>query len=149
MLATGGEGGGHLSKSQFSTWPDKQGVRAFIDRIRVGRGSGVGAVTCRNSTVISNSHLQLVIRGLTSSILVALGMVNLQFWGCTCSHFFAVNSPNCGSSNPGYSLVLIVNLSTWCFGIYKTAHRIWLRILSTTLEKELKVPDYVYIMFVI
>ena len=28
------------------------------------------------------------------------------------------------------------------FGIYKTAHRIWLRILSIALEKELKVLDY-------
>ena len=28
------------------------------------------------------------------------------------------------------------------FSIYKTAHRIRLRILSIALEKELKVPDY-------
>ena len=28
-----------------------------------------------------------------------------------------------------------------CFSIYKTAHRIWPRILSTALEKELKVLD--------
>ena len=97
-------GGGWWTFVQRLTLPhDKQRVRAFIDRVaRAGRG-----VTCRNSTVISNSHLQLVIRGLTSSILVALGMVNLQFWGCTCSHFFAVNSLNCGSSNPGYSLVIM------------------------------------------
>ena len=27
------------------------------------------------------------------------------------------------------------------FSIYKTAHRIWLRILSIALEKKLKVPD--------
>ena len=33
----------------------------------------------------------------------------------------------------------VVNFSTWGFGIYKTAHRTWLRILSTALEKELKV----------
>ena len=56
--------------------PDKQGVRAFIDKVCVW-----GGVTCRNSIVISNSHLQLVISGLTSIILVALGTVNLQFWG--------------------------------------------------------------------
>ena len=34
----------------------------------------------QNSTVISNSHLQLVISGLTSIILVVLGTVNLQLW---------------------------------------------------------------------
>ena len=28
------------------------------------------------------------------------------------------------------------------FSIYKTAHRIWLRILSIALERELKVLDY-------
>ena len=41
---------------------DKQGVRASIDRVE--------GVTCRNSIVISNRHLQLVISGLTSIILV-------------------------------------------------------------------------------
>ena len=38
------------------------------------------------------------------------------------------------------------NFSTWCFSIYKTAHRTWLRILSVlsvALEKELKILDYV------
>ena len=29
----------------------------------------------------------------------------------------------------------VVNFSTWYFGVYKTAHRIWLRILLTALEK--------------
>ena len=52
---------------------DKQGVRASIDRVE--------GVTCRNSIVISNRHLQLVISGLTSIILVFLGTVNLQFRG--------------------------------------------------------------------
>ena len=29
----------------------------------------------------------------------------------------------------------VVNFPTWYFGVYKTAHRIWLRILPTALEK--------------
>ena len=142
MLATGGEGGGHLSKSQFSTWPDKQGVRAFIDRIRVGRGSGVGAVTCRNSTVISNSHLQLVISGLTSIILVLLGTVNLQFWGALVPISVHQFSELWQLKSWVQSVHHVLNFSTWDFSIYKTAHRIWLRILSTALEKELIVLDY-------
>ena len=36
----------------------------------------------------------------------------------------------------------VVNFSTWGFSIYKTAHRIGLRILSMALEKELKVLEY-------
>ena len=36
----------------------------------------------------------------------------------------------------------VVNFSNWGFSIYKTAHRICLRILSITLEKELKFLDY-------
>ena len=36
----------------------------------------------------------------------------------------------------------IVNFYTWCFSIDKTAHRIWLKILSIALEKEIKVLDY-------
>ena len=141
MLATGGEGGGHLSKSQFSTWPDKQGVRAFIDRIRVGRGSGVGAVTCRNSTVISNSHLQLVISGLTSIILVLLGTVNLQFWGALVPISVHQFSELWQLKSWVQSVHHVLNFSTWDFSIYKTAHRIWLRILSLALEKELNVLD--------
>ena len=52
---------------------DKQGVRASIDRVE--------GVTCRNSTVISNRRLQLVISGLTSIILVVLATAYLQFQG--------------------------------------------------------------------
>ena len=36
---------------------------------------------------------------------------------------------------------LVVNFSTWGFGAYKTAHRIWPRMSSTALEEELKVLD--------
>ena len=36
----------------------------------------------------------------------------------------------------------VPNFSTWGFSVYKTAHRIWLRILSVALEKELKVLNY-------
>ena len=36
----------------------------------------------------------------------------------------------------------VVNFSIWCFSIYKTAHRISLRIVSIALKKELKVLDY-------
>ena len=43
----------------------------------VYRQSDGGWVTCRNSTVSSNSHLQLVVSGPTSIILVVLGTVNL------------------------------------------------------------------------
>ena len=81
-----------------------------------------------------------VIRGLTRIILVVLQLLfssrvhlfpflcsqlselwQLMSWVQSCHH--KVNFP-------------------WCFGIYKTAHSIWLRILSVALEKELKVLDY-------
>ena len=77
-------GGGWWTFVQRLTLPhDKQRVRAFIDRVaRAGRG-----VTCRNSTVISNSHVQLVISGPTSIILVVLGIVKSSILGCTCFHF--------------------------------------------------------------
>ena len=70
-----GGGGGHLSKGQLPpTPPNKPEVTAFTDRVG-------GGVTCRNSTVSSNRHLQLVISGLTGVILAVTGTVNLQFWG--------------------------------------------------------------------
>ena len=40
----------------------------------------------------------------------------------------------------------VVNFSTWSFSIDKTAHRIWLRILSIALEKELKVLPWLCLM---
>ena len=61
MPETGGTVAGICPKADPP--PHNQGVRAFIDR--VGGGGG----TCRNSRVILNSHLQLVISGLTSIIL--------------------------------------------------------------------------------
>ena len=48
-----------------------------FDRQSVCRGE----ITCGNSTFISNSHLQLVISGLTSIIFIVVGRVNLQFQG--------------------------------------------------------------------
>ena len=39
-------------------------------------------------------------------------------------------------------MYLVTNFSSWCFGIYKTAHRTWLRMLSIALEKELEVLEY-------
>ena len=73
MPTTGGEGGRHLSKGRP---PPKVVGESFY---RWGWGDAWGEVTCRNSTVISNSQLQLVISGVTSIILVVLGTVNLQF----------------------------------------------------------------------
>ena len=43
----------------------------------------------------------------------------------------------------GHSLVIKqLTPAPWCFIIYKTGHRLWLRILSIALEKELKVLDF-------
>ena len=64
-------GGGWQARVQRPD--DKQGVRAFIDRV----GAGLRTETA----VISNSHLHLVVRGLTGSILVVLATVNLHFRG--------------------------------------------------------------------
>ena len=68
------EGRGWWTSVQRLTYPVPQ--QAVDESIYRQSGEG-GEVTCRNSTVISNSHLQLVISGLTSIILVVLGTVNL------------------------------------------------------------------------
>ena len=76
-----GEGGGHLSKGPLSA-PDKQGVRAFTDRV-AGAGVGRGGCVLQAETAQSSSTVifKLVIGGLTSIILNVLGTVNLQFQG--------------------------------------------------------------------
>ena len=103
-------------------------------------------VICRNSTVISNSHVQLVISGLTSIILVALGTVNLQFRGALVPISLQPVLRIVQLTSWVQSAHHIFNFSTWYFGIYKTAHRIWLRILSIALEKELNVLDSIIII---
>ena len=113
--------------------PNKQGVRAFIDRV-----IGVDYMQKQQSSMTVS--IKLVISGLTSVILIVLGTINLQFQG----PFVPISL---GSVFKLWQLTSwvqsghhVVNFSTWCFGIYKTSHRIWLRILSIALEKELTGP---------
>ena len=69
----GREGIRRLSKGQLPS-PNKQGVRAFIDRVsRVLR-----AETAQSSLTVL---FTLVVSHLTSIILVVLGTVSLRFWG--------------------------------------------------------------------
>ena len=134
-----GRGSGGRCPKAYSR-PDKQGMRAFIDIMG-------WEAPCRNSTVISN-HLRLVVSCLTCIILVVLGSGNFQFQYALVSIFF------CRQFSELWQLVSwvqsahhVVNFSTWHFSFYKTTHRIWLRILSIALEKELKVLDYAYCLY--
>ena len=104
----------------------------FIDR-----GWGGGSYMQKQQSALTVSS-RLAIGGLTSAILAVSSTVNLWFQSA-CSHCFEVISPNCGSLCRGYSLVIMRLISpTWGFSLCKTAHGIWLRILSIALEKELK-----------
>ena len=96
-----------------------------------------GGGTCRKSTVISNSHLQFGHQWSYQHHFECFMYSSSSVPGSICSHFFVVSSWNCSSSCPGWSGHHVVNFPIWGFSIYKTAHRIWLRILSTALEKEL------------
>ena len=62
-----------LYQLSYQESPDKQRVRAFIDR-----GRGLHAEIAWSSLTVV---FRLVIGGLTSIILVVLDMVNLQFLG--------------------------------------------------------------------
>ena len=83
--------------------------------------------------------LKRVFSGLISIILIVLSAVNLQFQ-MVCSHFLEASSQNCGSSchwlQSGHHGVNFFHW--WRFSLYKTVPRVWLRILSTASEKELK-----------
>ena len=74
----------------------KQGVRAFIDR--VGGGGRLYAEKAQASLTVI---FTFVISGLSSSILIVLDAVNLQLQG------FASSSYKCGTSCPGYSIVIM------------------------------------------
>ena len=67
----GGGGEGHICPKADSPQLATSGARVFIDRR--GLHSEIA--------FISNSHLQIGIDGLTSVILIVLGIVNVQFQG--------------------------------------------------------------------
>ena len=84
---------------------------------------------------------KLIIGGLTSIILVALGTDNLQFWKALVrtslqSVLRIVDAQVLGTVWSSCSPLLRL-----VFCVYKAAHRTQLRISSITLEKELKVLD--------
>ena len=132
--ATGEGEGRHLSKGWLPALATSE-ARAFINRRRELHAE----IAQLSVTVI----LKLAIHGLTSIILVVLGTVNLQFqdpfspflWGQFSELWQLLSWVLSGHH--------ALKFSTWCFSIYKTALRMWLRILSIAREKELKVFDYV------
>ena len=101
-----------------------------------GGGCGLHAETAQSSLTVI---FRLVISGLTSIIMMVLGTVNLQFKVdlFLCSQFLELWQLRFLFQSGHH----VVNFSIRGFSIYKTAHRIWLRILSIALEKELKVLD--------
>ena len=99
---------------------------------------------CSNNPVSSDSHLEIDhASDLISAILIVFSTVSLQFHGQFVP-IFEASSQNCGSLCHGFSLVImwLTFPPAWVFSIYKTAHRIWLRMLSTALEEEQKVLDF-------
>ena len=58
--------------------------------------------------------------------------------------YFHAFTHNCGSLQHGYSLIFMYSISPSDepFSVYKTAERIWLRILCIALEKEQNIFDY-------
>ena len=128
MLDAGNWGGGWTHVQRLTPPPSGQSVDKSFYRQRQG-------ITCRNRTVISDSHLELSCGGLTSTILTVLSTIDPQFQG-----WFV---PIC--LRPILRIVAVyVKATVWssCFSIYNIVHRMWLRILSIALEKELKVLKF-------
>ena len=93
---------------------------------------GGGGTICRNSTVSSNRHLEIGHGRSDQHHLDCFRYSWSSAPGLVCFHFFELNSQNCGSWHHSYSLVtmwLSFSLARG-FSIYKTGHRMWLRMLS-------------------
>ena len=91
------EGGRHLSKGRLPPPTNgNQWGESFY------RQSGGWGATCRNSTIISNSHLQTGHQHHLGCFRSSASSVP----GSSCPHFFGTNSQNSGRSCPGYSLIL-------------------------------------------
>ena len=127
----GGEGGVQRPTPRHPPPPTSKRVRAFIDSVR---RTALLAETAQSSLTVM---FKLVISGLTSIILAVF-----HLFPFICSQFSTLWQ----LMSRVQSGCQVVNFSPWCFGICKTAHRIWLRILSIALEKELIVLDYLCLM---
>ena len=100
--------------------------------------------TCRKITQTVLTVIFKLVISIVLVVLVVLGTVSLQFQGWLVSM----------SLRPVLGIVAAYDMGTvWSscsyplppgggFTIHKTAHRIWLWILSIALEKELNVLDY-------
>ena len=121
-----------LSKG-WLTPTDNQRARAFT-----GEGSGLHAETAQSALRVT---LKLFI-GLTNIILIILSIVNVHFQGqfvpiylnpmlrIVLVHVWHMTSL---SGHHAVNFLYLVGIS-----VSTTAHRIWLRILSIALEKDLK-----------
>ena len=111
---------------------DNQGARALI-----GGGRGLCAGTARAALTVT---LKLIFGALIRVILIVFSTVTFSA-GAVCSHLLEANSQACGGFCHSYSLIInffhLVGAS-----VSKTAHRTWLRILSTAFEEELKILDF-------
>ena len=128
MPATGQ--GRPLSKDQLPP-PPGQAVGKSFYRQREG-------AMVRNSIVSSDSHLQLGHLWSDQRHLGCFGYRYSSVPGSVFSHFFEANSQNCGSLCLHCLIIMKLTSPTWWGSQYKRAHRIWLRVLSTSLEKEIK-----------
>ena len=106
-------------------------------------GRGLHAETAQSVVTVI---FKLVIGGLLSIILVVFGTVNLQFQG----HFVPMSSRPVLGIVAAYVMAIVwfgrhvANFFStwWVFQYLQEAHRIWLRILSIALEKEIKILDF-------
>ena len=136
-----GESGRHLSKGWLPFSPTPLPQPKSRGESIYGQSQGAVGTACQNMA-ISNSCLQTGISDLTRIILT----VNLKFCDAPflCGQFLELLHLMFWEQ-PSHH---VGNFNTWCFGICKTAHMIWLRILSIALEKELKVLDYDQIIII-
>jgi len=111
-----------------------------ISGVIVG-GKPLHAETAQSALTV---FLKLVIGGLTSIVLIVFSTVTLQSY---CQFVPISLSPVLGTV-AAYVMATILLLHNYLlppgkgFSIYKTAHGLWLKILSIALEKELKVLDF-------
>ena len=127
--------GEHMSKDK----PLPSGIKWGETCYRLKEGA-----TCRNSTISSDSLLQIDYRWFDQHHLdcfryMLIFSSSISVFLFFFFFFFEASSQSCRSLCCGYILVIMqLTSSCWCSGIYKTAHRIRLR-LSIVLEKELKI----------
>ena len=118
-----------LSKDQPSMPPQKSGGKSFYRQL-----VGVGGAMSRNSTVNSDSHLEVVLRWPDQHYPDCFKYSYSSVLGSVCSHILEVQSRNCGSPWEGTKGLWLCLMIEWLLFSLLDCFPLFLHFLTSLIK---------------